>query len=191
MAETSDGLIEARDVVVATGPYQRPVVPHMPGLDVPRMHSRDYRNPAQLPEGAVLVVGSGASGSQIAEELMRAGRQVYLSVGRHRRFPRRYRGRDLFWWWRQTGAMETPFEKRSPDQSPVLISGANGGHTIDFRAFAAQGMVLLGRALGVRDGVLSVGDDLAANLVHGDAAYRAVLDGFDAFRRRGRDGPAG
>ncbi len=180
-AETTDGLIEARNVVVATGPYQRPVVPAMPGLDILQAHSRDYRNPAQLPEGAVLVVGSGASGAQIAEELMRVGRRVYLSIGRHRRFPRRYRGRDLFWWWRQTGAMETQAANKGTDPSPVLLSGAYGGHTIDFRGFAAQGMVLLGRTLGVRDGVLSLGADLAANLAHGDAAYRGVLDAFDAF----------
>ena len=97
LAETSDGPIEAGNVVVATGPYQRPIVPALLPEDAGlfQVHASRYREPDQLPPGAVLIVGSGASGAQIAEELVRAGRHVYLSVGRHRRLPRRYRGRDL------------------------------------------------------------------------------------------------
>jgi putative flavoprotein involved in K+ transport len=111
IAETSDGAIEADNVVVATGPYQRPVIPALsPDIDVFQVHASRYANPDQLPPGAVLVVGSGASGAQIAEELQRAGRRVYLSVGRHTRLPRRYRGRDLIWWLSTLGIDQTPVE---------------------------------------------------------------------------------
>ena len=99
IAETADGTIEADNVVVATGPYQRALVPDLlRDHPVFQVHASRYKNPEQLPPGAVLVVGAGASGAQIAEELQRAGRRVFLSVGRHRRLPRRYRGRDLIWW---------------------------------------------------------------------------------------------
>src|SRR5690349_14156135 len=99
VAETADGTIEADNVVVATGPYQRTLVPELSReLPVFQVHASRYRNPEQLPPGAVLVAGAGASGAQIAEELQRAGRRVYLSVGRHRRMPRRYRDRDFIWW---------------------------------------------------------------------------------------------
>ena len=98
--ETSMGVIEAHNVVAATGAFQRPSVPGMVSAEkgVLQIHSTGYRNPAQLPDGAVLVVGSGSSGTQIAEELLEAGRKVFLSVGPHDRPPRAYRGRDYCWW---------------------------------------------------------------------------------------------
>jgi len=137
LAETSEGTIAADNVVVATGPYQRPIIPALPGgTGLYEVHASRYREPGQLPRGAVLIIGSGASGAQIAEELFRAGRQVYLSVGRHRRMPRRYRGRDLIWWLTTLGLDQTPVERRGPDRSLPLITGAYGGHTIDFRQFA-------------------------------------------------------
>src|SRR4051812_132151 len=99
-AETSAGVVEAARVVVATGPFQRPIIPPLvpETAGLLQIHSNTYRNPAQLPEGAVLVVGAGSSGTQIADELLRAGRRVFLSVGAHGRPPRRYRGRDFVWW---------------------------------------------------------------------------------------------
>jgi len=147
VAETSDGAIEAINVVVATGPYQRPLIPalSLDNIHVFQVHAGRYQKPDQLPSGAVLVVGSGASGAQITEELLRAGRRVYLSVGRHRRMPRRYRGRDLIWWLSALGLLERPTEERGPDRSLPLITGAFGGNTIDFRQFAAEGVTLLGR----------------------------------------------
>lgn len=113
--ETSMGPIQANRVVAATGPFQRPVIPPIAPADTGllQIHSADYRNPRQLPEGAVLVVGAGSSGVQIADELQRAGRPVYLSVGAHDRPPRAYRGRDFCWWLGVLGS-GTP---RSP--SPV------------------------------------------------------------------------
>jgi len=155
--ETSQGPIEAANVVVATGSFQRPIIPALlpKDADIFQVHAVAYRNPDQLPDGAVLVVGCGASGSQIADELMRAGRRVYLSISRHRRLPRRYRGHTYRWWWEMMGTLETPVEKRPPDRSPYVVTGAYGGYTIDFRRFAARGLILLGRAEGVSDGVMS------------------------------------
>ena len=185
--QTSVGTIEAANVVLATGPYQQPAIPSVfenGNNDLFQIHSSRYRNPAQLPPGGVLVVGAGASGAQIAEELQQAGRQVYLSVGAHRRLPRRYRGRDIIWWLTTLGMDETEAENRPPDHSPLVISGAGGGHTIDFRRFAADGMVLLGRAITAGQGRMSFAEDLTANLAHGDKAYFNFLAAADGHASR-------
>lgn len=192
IAETSDGAIEAGNVVVATGPYQRPRdPPHLRGDDgLLQLDASRYKNPAQLAPGAVLVVGSGASGAQIAEELLRAGRRVYLSVGQHRRMPRRYRGRDLIWWLDEMGLLQRPTEDRGPERSLPLISGAFGGNTIDFRQFAAEGVTLLGRMQGANNGVIEFAPDLAKKLAYGDASYTIFLDMMDAHvDARGLDMP--
>jgi putative flavoprotein involved in K+ transport len=181
VARTSAGSIQATNVVIATGPYQRPVVPDLPLGELFQLHASAYKQPDQLPSGAVLIVGSGASGAQIAEELVRAGRRVYLSVGRHRRMPRRYRGHDLIWWLGAMGLDQTPVEARGPDATLPLITGAYGGHTVDFREFAAQGITLLGRLQAVQDGVLHFADDLRQNLAYGDAAHGGFLDRVDQF----------
>jgi putative flavoprotein involved in K+ transport len=181
VAQTSAGSIRAANVVIATGPYQQGVLPdlHLDDRGLFQVHASAYKRPDQLPAGAVLVVGSGASGAQIAEELVRAGRRVYLSVGRHKRMPRRYRGRDLIWWLGAMGLDQTPVEERGPDATLPLITGAYGGHTIDFREFISQGITLLGRLQSVRDGVLYFADDLGQSLEYGDAAYGAFLDKVD------------
>ena len=131
--ETSAGVIWANSVVAATGPFQRPNMPAMvpPKTDVLQMHSADYRNPGQLPDGAVLVVGSGSSGTQIAEELLESGRRVYLSVGPHDRPPRAYRGRDFCWWLGVLGKWEANTRKAGQEHVTIAVSGAHGGHTID------------------------------------------------------------
>jgi len=192
VAETSDGPIVADNVVVATGPYQCPVVPAAlrDDIDVFQVHASRYLNPDQLPSGAVLVIGSGASGSQIAEELLRAGRRVYLSVGRHSRLPRRYRGRDLIWWLSAMGIDQTPAEQRDPSRLLPVITGAYGGHTIDFRSFAADGVTLLGRVKAVREGIMEIAPDLADSLATGDGIYATFLDMADAHvERHGLDVP--
>jgi putative flavoprotein involved in K+ transport len=183
ITRTTAGSITARKVVIATGPYQRPIIPDLlpDEHNLFQIHASVYRNPEQLPPGAVLVVGSGASGAQIAEELMRAGRRVYLSVGRHRRMPRSYRGRDLIWWLSEMGLDQTPVEQRGPDATLPLITGAYGGHTIDFREFAWKGLTLLGRLQQERDGVLHFATDLGKSLEEGDAAYNGFLDKVDAY----------
>src|SRR5207249_2317569 len=181
VAETSDGMIEAENIVVATGPYQRAVMPDLlRDHAIFQVHASRYQNPEQLPPGAVLVVGSGASGAQITEELCRAGRRVYLSVGQHTRLPRRYRGRDLIWWLGAMGIDRTPVEARGPSRLLPLITGAYGGHTIDFRRFAADGVTLLGHVRAARDGVLEIAPDLGQSLVEGEATYAVFLDMVDA-----------
>lgn len=184
--ETSDGVIEARNVVAATGPFQRPVVPDLvPASASPmQIHSAAYREPGQLPPGAVLVIGAGSSGSQIADELLRAGRRVFLSVGPHNRPPRRYRGRDYCWWLGVLGKWGVKTPAPGTEHVTIAVSGAGGGQTVDFRRFAARGMVLLGRAQGHADGVMRFAPDLARNIARGDADYLSVLDEADAYAAR-------
>lgn len=181
--ETSQGIIEACNVVAATGPFQKPnippLVPSESGME--QIHSSDYRNPSQLAEGAVLVVGAGSSGVQIAEELMRAGRKVYLSVGPHDRPPRAYRGRDFVWWLGVLGKWDAQAQAPGAEHVTIAVSGANGGKTIDFRSLAAEGMVLVGMTGAYNNGRLSFADDLARNLDRGDRNYLSLLDEADAF----------
>jgi len=185
IAETSEGTIEAQNVVVATGPYQRPLMPDLLcAEDIFQVHASRYQNPAQLPPGAVLVVGAGASGVQIAEELHRAGRRTFLSVSRHRRLPRRYRGRDLMWWFGALGLFQTTTEHRGPVQTNPIITGAYGGYTIDFRRCAADGITLLGRVKAARDGVIEIAPGLAGDLANGDVSYLTFLDMLDAHVER-------
>ncbi|MGJ3258740.1 MAG: flavin-containing monooxygenase [Rhodospirillales bacterium] len=185
-AETSDGVIEAAYVVVATGPFQVPVIPDVipDGAGVTQLHSNDYKNPNQLPEGAVLVVGAGSSGTQIADELSRSGRTVYLSVGPHDRPPRSYRGRDFVWWLGVLGKWDAETPKQGTEHVTIAVSGAHGGETVDFRRLAANGMTLVGRTEGYRDGVVMFAPDLAENIANGDANYLSVLDEADAFIAR-------
>ena len=191
-AETSAGVIEAENVVAATGPFQRPVIPQIVPEEtgVVQMHSTGYRNPDQLPEGAVLVVGAGSSGSQIAEELLRSGRKTYLSVGPHDRPPRSYRGRDFTWWLGVLGKWDLSTPGPGTEHVTIAVSGANGGQTVDFRRLAAQGMVLVGRTEACEGGKLSFAADLAGNIAHGDSNYLSVLNEADAYiARNGLDLP--
>ncbi|HTO64705.1 MAG TPA: NAD(P)/FAD-dependent oxidoreductase [Bradyrhizobium sp.] len=181
VAETSAGAIEAGNVVIATGPYQRPVIPDfLAGNNrVFQIHANAYREPDQLPAGSVLIVGSGASGTQIAEELQRAGRRVFLSVGRHKRVPRRYRGQDVIWWLSELGLDQTTAAERGPDKTLALITGAYGGHTIDFRKLAGKGITLLGRVAAATGDTLAIEPGLSATLAAGDKAYFSFLDIVD------------
>ncbi|QQA42041.1 flavin-containing monooxygenase [Pelagovum pacificum] len=182
---TSEGVIEANHVVAATGPFQVPVIPDIVPADsgVTQLHSADYRNPGALPDGGVLVVGAGASGVQIAEELAHSGRRVHLSVGPHDRPPRSYRGKDFVWW---LGVLNKWDAEATPgaEHVTIAVSGVDGGHTVDFRRLAAQGVTLVGRTDGWADGTLTFAPDLAANIAKGDANYLAVLDEADAFAER-------
>ncbi|WP_028035483.1 NAD(P)/FAD-dependent oxidoreductase [Chelativorans sp. J32] len=190
--ETSEGMIDAKSVVVATGPFQQPVVPPVvpQSAGLMQIHSSAYRNPHQLPEGGVLVVGAGSSGVQIADELLQAGRSVYLSVGPHDRPPRAYRGRDFCWWLGVLGKWDLETPGPGTEHVTIAVSGALGGYTVDFRRLAAQGMTLVGLTKGYRDGVVSFAPDLAANLARGDANYMSLLDEADAYvARNGIDLP--
>jgi len=182
-AETSEGVMEAKNVVVATGPFQRPVIPTLVPADpgIVQIHSAAYRNPGQLRDGAVLIIGAGSSGAQIADELLRAGRRVYLSVGPHNRPPRRYRGRDFVWWLGVLGEWDTKVVAPGTEHVTIAVSGARGGHTVDFRDLAAGGIVLLGSAGSYADGVMQFQPNLAVNIAHGDANYLSMLKAADAY----------
>jgi putative flavoprotein involved in K+ transport len=191
-AETPQSVIAAKRVVVATGAFQKPLMPQIVPQDIVpvQIHSHAYRNPGQLTPGAVLVVGAGSSGTQIADELQRAGRKVYLSVGPHNKPPRRYRGKDFVWWLGALGywAMKTPHP--GMEHITIAVSGAYGGKTIDFRKLAHEGMMLVGRVEACRDGVLAIAGDLRQNLQRGDDDYNAVLDQADAYAKaQGLDMP--
>jgi putative flavoprotein involved in K+ transport len=168
--ETSSGPIEAKNVVVATGPFQAPAPTLQLGASALKLHSTRYRNPEQLPPGAVVVIGSGNSGCQIAEELCWAGRRVYLSVSGHERAPRRYRTKDCIWWYEATGLVDETIAQWRGKRLSRLMTGVGGGHDMDLRRLAADGVVLLGRVLGGRDGRLAIATDLQDNLMRGDAS---------------------
>jgi len=149
-----------------------------------QLHSNTYKNPEQLPAGAVLVIGAGSSGVQIADEILRSGRQVYLSVGPHDRPPRRYRGRDYVWWLGVTGKWDAEVPAAGKEHVTISVSGADGGHTVDFRRLAEAGMKLVGVTESFAGGVMTFVDDLGANIAAGDANYLSVLDEADAFAER-------
>ncbi|GAP12538.1 predicted flavoprotein [Longilinea arvoryzae] len=177
LVRTNDRNYRAKQVVVASGLFQRARVPAWARLlppDVHRLAACDYRNPDRLPPGAVLVVGSGQSGCQIAEELNESGRKVYLCVGGAGRFPRRYRGRDVFEW-----VLETGLFRRTADQLPSPaarfgpnphVTGKNGGHSLNLHQFQRDGIVLLGHVRDFQDGKLILAADLKESLAKADKA---------------------
>jgi putative flavoprotein involved in K+ transport len=180
--------IQARNVVIATGLYQRPKIPAFSAdfpADIRQVHSDAYRNPQELPPGAVLVVGSAQSGAQITEELYESGRKVFLATGRAGRTPRRYRGKDANWWFARMGqydqkVSELPSPKAKFSGKPH-ISGTKGGHTINLHQFARDGVTLLGRLEGVGNGIVKLGSDLHDNLAAADRAEAEFVTAVDAF----------
>ncbi|QXI31235.1 flavin-containing monooxygenase [Pseudomonas vanderleydeniana] len=190
--ETSEGTLRAQRVVAATGPFQKPVIPAIAPKDerLYQIHSAQYFNPQQLPEGAVLVVGAGSSGVQIAEELLRAGKQVYLSVGPHDRPPRAYRNRDFCWWLGVLGLWDTETMQAGREHVTIAVSGARGGHTVDFRRLAQAGMTLVGLTESFNENTVVFKQDLVENLANGDENYLSLLDAADAYiERNGLDLP--
>ena len=190
--ETSEGVYDVQRVVAATGPFQRPVIPPIAPNDdqLTQIHSAHYRNPEQLPEGAILVVGAGSSGVQIADELNRAGRKVFLSVGPHDRPPRAYRNRDFVWWLGVLGQWDQEIATPGKEHVTIAVTGARGGYTINFRELAHQGINLVGLTNKFENGKVSFKSDLVQNLNNGDANYLALLDADDAYiERNGLDLP--
>ncbi|MBK1794430.1 NAD(P)-binding domain-containing protein [Devosia sp. WQ 349] len=179
---TSDGEYEAINVVAATGAFQTPVYPKMVPEDAPVMqiHSVNYRNPEQLPEGAVLVVGAGASGGQIAEELVAAGRKVYHSIGRHIRPPRFYRDREGAYWTGVLGRWDT-VNRDVKRNIALAISGVHTKMPIDYRLLASKGAVLVGRTASYENGKLTFSNDLADNIEFGNNSYLDTLNVIDAY----------
>jgi len=190
--QTSEGNFEAENIVAATGPFQRPTIPPIIKEDtsVLQIHSNAYRNPQQLPDGGVLVIGAGSSGAQIADELMRSGKKVYLSVGPHDRPPRSYRGRDFVWWLGVLGKWDASAMEPGKEHVTIAVSGAYGGMTVNFRRFAQEGMTLVGMTASFKDGIMHFENDLAGNISDGDANYLSVLKEADIYiRENGLDLP--
>jgi putative flavoprotein involved in K+ transport len=185
---TTVGDLTADQVVVATGPYHAPSVPRMAErlpVFVRQLHSSQYRNPGQLDDGAVLVVGTGQSGCQIAEDLHLAGRQVHLAVGSAPRVARFYRGRDCVAWLDEMGHYTKSIDQFD-DAGAIraranhYVTGRDGGRDIDLRSFARSGMRLYGRLTGVAGGIARFADDLKTNLDHADAVAEGIKDAIDA-----------
>jgi len=195
--ETNTGVWDADHVVIAAGLYQTPKIPlysrDLPA-DVIQVHSGKYRNPDSLPPGAVMVIGSAQSGCQITEELFQAGRRVYLCVCSAGRAPRRYRGKDTFEWLFLSG-----FVNRTPDKLPSPaarfagnphVSGKNGGHSLNLHQFYRDGVSLLGRLQGAREGVIYLAPDLIENLAKGDTFEANIMKMVDEYiAREGIDAP--
>jgi putative flavoprotein involved in K+ transport len=180
--ETSEGAIDAPTVVLATGAYQRP---HRPATaatlpaDLLQIDVEDYRSPGALPAGPVLVVGSGQSGCQIAEELHRAGRDVHLACGRAPWGPRRIGEHDLVWWAHQTGFLDQPVTAL-PDPSArraanVLATGHGGGHDLHLRTLQAMGVTLLGHFLGAEGRRARFSPDLGESVAWGDERHVQLM----------------
>jgi putative flavoprotein involved in K+ transport len=186
LVQTDDGTYTAAGVVVATGALQRPFISalaeDLPG-HIAQVVPYAYRSPAALPPGAVLVVGSGQAGCQIAEELRRAGRTVYLSVGRSWWAPRRYRGRDLSLWLRSVGWFDRTVDSLPPGartgQPNPQFTGSGGGRDLNVHTLVAEGVVLLGRLQAIRDGTITLAPDLAENLALGDEQAMGTLQAID------------
>ena len=192
-----DGDMRARNVVVATGAYQRPHRPanaaQMPDT-INQLLAEEYRNPAALDEGAVLIVGSGQTGCQLAEELHGEGRKVFLSCGRAPWAPRRMGGHDLVWWMVQSGWWQRKLsELPSPAgrlMSNPLATGHGGGRDLNLRLLHARGVELLGRYAGVEDGKARFGDDLAELINTGDTLAQAFKKYVDRHSESlGRSSP--
>ncbi len=189
---TDSGVIDADYVVSATGPFQTPRIPELIPEDAgfTQMHSSSYKNPDQLEDGGVLVVGAGSSGVQIAAEIQNSGRPVHLAVGPHDRPPRSYRGRDFCWWLGVLGLWDLVTPPAGAEHVTIAVSGAGGGHTVDFRDLADSGITLLGRANGYSEGKLVLGTDLQKNIANGDQNYLSLLSAADEYiERNGLDLP--
>jgi putative flavoprotein involved in K+ transport len=184
--------LRTRNVVIATGLYQHPRIPAL-GAELPpdirQVHSDAYRNPAELLPGAVLVVGSAQSGCQIAEELYRSGKKVYLAVGRSGRVPRRYRGKDTNWWSERLGLYDRTVDELPTPRAKFFpkphISGKDRGHTINLHQFAHDGVVLLGHLQGVDGDRIILAPDLAENLLAADRFEAAFVKAIDDHIARG------
>jgi putative flavoprotein involved in K+ transport len=175
---TSAGTWVADNLVVATGDSADPRVPRL-AAPMPAMHAVQYRNPASVRRGGVLIVGGGPSGQQLAAELARAGRRVVLAVGGHGRMVRRYRGRDIWWWLRELGDLEQRREPDAPRPRSLTVTGANGGEQLDLGVLHALGVELTGRLLSFDAGAARFADDLGGNVADAERRLTRVLDRID------------
>lgn len=189
--DTSEGVLHADNVVVATGAFPEPrILPASATLSrrVLQLHTSEYRTPAKVPKGGVLVVGSGQSGVQVAEELLEAGREVLLAVGTCPRAPRRYRGKDIYRWMVDGGFMDQRLADLPSPKARLgcnaQVSGRDGGHDVDVWRLARRGARLLGRFKGADGERLEFGDDLELSLATSEQVSRKVLGDIDEFIAR-------
>jgi putative flavoprotein involved in K+ transport len=187
--ETTDGSCTADAVVLAVGGYHQPNIPRLAERlpeGIAQFHSSNYRNSHQLPAGAIMVVGSGQSGCQIAEDLLIDGREVRLVVGSAPRSPRTYRGRDATDWLYDLGQYDLPVERHSLGdkirrRANHYMAGQGGGREIDLRHFASLGMKLHGRLEDITGGIMHFRNDLAANLDAADNSYNNICAVIDKY----------
>lgn len=189
LVTTSTGPLRCRTVVIASGACNRPVVPAfheaVPST-VEQFTPFDYRDPAKLPDGGVLVVGASATGVQLAAELQRSGRPVTLSVGEHTRLPRTYRGRDILWWMDASGVWDQRHDEiddltRARRLPSPQLAGTPDRSSVDLNALTALGVSLVGRWAAVRDGRALFSGGLRNVFALADLKQQRLLDTFDAF----------
>jgi putative flavoprotein involved in K+ transport len=186
---TSRGMLKAGQVVVSSGAYHQPVIPRMAermSADIAQIHSEQYKNAESLPEGAVLVVGNGQSGAQIAEDLHLAGRKVYLATGDAPRCARFYRGKDVVRWLADMGYYDMPVEKHPlregvRDNTNHYVTGRDGGRDIDLRKFALEGMELFGMMVDVDGDLLKFQPNLQQSLDQADEVYNRINATIDKY----------
>lgn len=189
LLETNAGTFSADQVIVASGGYHTPIIPRLAErlpVQITQLHSEQYRNPQALPEGAVLVVGSGQSGAQIAEDLHLAGRKVFLAVGDAPRCARFYRGKDVVDWLAEMGYYDIgvdthPLREGVRDNTNHYVTGRDGGRDIDLRRFALDGMQLFGRLESLHGTQLNFAGDLRAKLDAADAVYNRINASIDTY----------
>jgi len=192
LVRTDRGDWQACSVVVATGECDVPVVPRMAARlpsDVQQLLPRDYRRPAQVAEGGVLVVGASSSGIQIADELQQAGRAVTIAAGHHTRVPRRYRGRDIMWWLDRAGFMDEPADRvrdlgQSRRQPSLQLVGHPDHRSLDLTILQAHGVRVVGRLTAIDGTRLSLADDLVATTAASDAKLALLLARLDGAAHR-------
>lgn len=194
LVETAQNVYAAEQVVIAVGGYHVPTIPRMAErlpADITQIHSAEYRNPQSLPDGDVLVVGTGQSGCQIAEDLHLIGRRVHLCVGSAPRVARRYRGKDVVEWLDQMGyynipVHEHPLKDGVRGRTNHYVTGRDGGRDIDLRKFAAEGMRLHGKLRDIADGSFIFNDDLKQNLDKADEVSESIKTSIDKFIEKSR-----
>jgi putative flavoprotein involved in K+ transport len=197
LVRTDQDLWHARSVVLAAGASTIAKVPALQGsvpADITTLTPADYRNPSQLPDGGVLVVGASASGVQIANELHRSGRHVTLAVGEHVRMPRTYRGKDILWWMDVAGLLDERYDQiadlaRARNLPSMQLIGSPERTTVDLNALSQLGVQLVGRLAGIRDGMAQFSGSLPNMVALADLKLGRLLDTIDAWAARaGLDG---
>jgi putative flavoprotein involved in K+ transport len=186
---TGQGTWQSNAVVLATGAFnlaQIPAVAQAVPPGIAQLTTAEYRNPEQLDEGGVMVVGAAASGAQIADEIHRSGRPVTLAVGEHVRAPRTYRGRDIQWWMDATGLNDERYDqvenlRRARALSSFQIAGYPDRRNIDLNALMSLGVKIVGRLAGIRDGKAQLSGSLRNLCELADLKQNRLLDTFDEW----------